>query len=363
MAAGPTEGGRMAHDRQTVTLRDVAEAAGVSLSTASRVLDDRVPPSRSPAAERVRRAALDLGYRRNVMAAGLRRGATGTVGMLVPRLSDSVMAVMYEAVERAARARGTLAVVATTGDDPDDEARAAQTLLDRNVDGLVLATARYDDALPTSLRERGVPHVLVLRTDGVSPSSLGDDATGGYLATRHLLDLGHERVAVVAGPEFTSTARERVRGARRALAERRAPDLPELVVHVPTYGLDDGVRAGERLLGLPPDRRPTAVFAANDNLAVGVMSAAYRLGLEPGRDIAIVGYNDTPLARRMPVPLSSVLVPYDQMAATALDLLAAPDERPAPGRQPSPRIVRAIPTLIPRESSGEPVRPRGQDPR
>ncbi|TNU76089.1 substrate-binding domain-containing protein [Miniimonas arenae] len=346
--AGQTEPGvDVAFERQVVTLRDVADAAGVSVSTASRVLDERGPRSRSASADRVRRAADELGYRRNAIAAGLRRGATGTIGMLVPRLSDTVMAVMYEAVESAARARGFMAVVATSGDDPQDEARATETLLDRNVDGLVLATARFDDSLPASLRERGIPHVLVLRTDGVSASSLGDDETGGYLATRHLLDLGHERVAVVAGPAFTSTARSRLAGARRALTERGLEAPAELVGHAPTYGVDDGVLAGERLFALPAAERPTAVFAANDNLAIGVMSAAYRAGQVPGQDVAIVGYNDIPFSRRMPVPLSSVLVPYDHIAATALDLLAEHGE---------PRIERAMPTLIPRASSGAPLR-------
>ncbi|GIG29600.1 substrate-binding domain-containing protein [Cellulomonas marina] len=121
---------------------------------------------------------------------------------------------------------------------------------------------------------------------------------------------------------------------------------PGLVGHAATYGVDDGVAAGERLFALPPDRRPTAVFAANDNLAVGVMSAAHRAGLVPGQDVAVVGYNDIPLARRMPVPLSSVLVPYDLIASTALDMLVG---------GATPRIERTMPTLLPRASSGGPV--------
>ena len=187
-------------ERRAVTLREVAEASGVSISTVSRILDDRIPQSRSSTAERVRQTADALGYRRNAAASGLRRGATGTIGVLVPRLTDTVMALMFEAVERAARTRGYFAVVATSGDEPDDERRATETLLDRGVDAVILATARLGDLLPASLRDRGIPHVLVLRSDGVSPSSLGDDEMGGYLAVRHLVDLGHRDIAVVTGP-------------------------------------------------------------------------------------------------------------------------------------------------------------------
>ena len=233
-------------ERRAVTLRDVAEASGVSISTVSRILDDRIPQSHSSTAERVRQTADALGYRRNAAASGLRRGATGTIGVLVPRLTDTVMALMFEAVERAARTRGYFAVVATSGDEPDDERRATETLLDRGVDAVILATARLGDLLPASLRDRGIPHVLVLRTDGVSPSSLGDDEMGGYLAVRHLVDLGHRDIAVVTGPDFTSSARARLAGALRATTEA-GWELPPGRVLSGGYGVDDGVTAGEIL--------------------------------------------------------------------------------------------------------------------
>ncbi|HEU4524047.1 MAG TPA: LacI family DNA-binding transcriptional regulator, partial [Gemmatimonadales bacterium] len=172
------------------TIHDVAREAGVSTSTVSRMLDERLPPSRSATAERVRAAALKLGYRRDVYASALRRQHTGTIGVLVPRLSDTVMAILFEEVARACAQRSGFAIVATTQDDPDAERTAAQTLLRQRVDGLILTTARLDDDFTAQLRADEVPHVLALRTDGASPSSTGDDELGGYLATRHLLDLG-----------------------------------------------------------------------------------------------------------------------------------------------------------------------------
>ncbi len=327
--------------RPVVTLRDVAEESGVSVSTVSRILDDRGTPSRTATAAKVRAAAERLGYRRNVFASNLRRGATGTIGVLVPRLTDAVMALMFEAVERAAHRQGYFAVVATCGDDEGDERRATETLLDRGVDGLVLATARLDDSLPASLRERRIPHVLVLRTDGVSPSALGDDETGGYMAARHLLDLGHRDIAVVTGPWFTSSGQDRLRGAQRALTEAGI-GLPDERVISTGYGIDAGHEAGHALL--TREHRPTAIFAANDNLAVGVIGAAHTLGIVPGRDLSIVGYNDIPLASRLPTPLTSVATPFDQIATTALDQLLSPQPNGA-------GIRRALPSLIPRAST------------
>ncbi|MGP6170416.1 LacI family DNA-binding transcriptional regulator [Microbacterium sp. A204] len=332
-------------ERRVVTLKDVAAASGVSVSTVSRILDDRTPSSRSATAQRVRSVADELGYRRNVFASGLRRGATGTIGVLVPRLTDNVMALMFEAIERAARSRGAFAVVATCGDDPDDERRATETLLGRNVDGLILATARLDDTLPASLRERGVPHALVLRTDGQSSSALGDDEAGGYFAVRHLIDLGHRNIAVITGPWFTSSARDRLAGARRALDEAGL-EFPEQRVVSTGYGIESGNEAAARLL-VDEAEQITAIFAANDNLAIGAMTAVGAAGLAVGSDVSIVGYNDIPLAGMLPVPLTTVRTPFDQIAASALDLLESAN--------PDAQTTRTLPTLIPRSSTA----PRG----
>lgn len=329
-----------------VTLKDVAAASGVSISTASRALDDRGNAPRSAAAIQVRKVAEELGYRRNSFASNLRRGETRTLGVLVPRLSDTVMALMFEELERAAAARGYFAMVATSGDDPEDERKAAETLLDRNVDGLILATARLDDNLPRHLREHHVAHALVLRTDGVSPSALGDDEVGGYLAVRHLIDLGHRDIAVLTGPSFTSTGIARLAGARRALAEAGL-EVPAAWLVAAGYGIENGFSAGQGVLGGALGRRPSAVFAANDNLAMGVIAAAHQLNIVVGDELALVGYNDIPLSARLSTPLSSVRVPLAQIAGDAIDLIVSP------GREP--QIRKSMPTLIPRASSGSPL--------
>ncbi|WP_227878479.1 substrate-binding domain-containing protein [Arthrobacter dokdonensis] len=236
-------------------------------------------------------------------------------------------------------------MVATSGDDPDDEQRAAETLLDRNVDGLILATARLDDELPRRLRERGVAHALVPRTDGVSPSSIGDDEVGGYLAVRHLIDLGHRDIAVVTGPSFTSSAVGRLAGACRAFAEAGITPRDEWLLAA-GYGIENGYSAGEAILRGRDAGRPTAVFADNDNIALGVIAASHHFGISVGEDLAFVGYNDTPLSPRLSTPLSSVRVPLAQIAGTAIDLVINPGKDVC--------IRKAMPTLIPRGTRAAP---------
>ena len=194
--------------------------------------------------------------------------------MLVPRLSDTVMAILFEEVARAC-ASVRFAIVATTGDDPDAERTAAQTLLGRRVDGLILTTARLDDDFTAQLRADEVPHVLALRTDGVSPSSIGDDELGGYLATRHLSTSATETSAWCRARTTPPAPSDRAR-APQGHDEAGIPVDDTLIrrLHV-----RHGVRREHRAEPCSANRAPTAVFAVNDNTAIGVLAAAQSLGL------------------------------------------------------------------------------------
>lgn len=334
-----------ANDRKLrVTILDVAAAAGVSKSTVSRILDERLPRSDSDTARRVRKVAEELGYIRDVSAASLRRGRTMTVGVIVPRLTDTVMAMLYEAIAYACKRTGQFAIVATTEDKPDAGREAAETLLNRGVDGLVLATSRLDDDFPSELQTRGVNFVLALRTDGKSASAIGDDRLGGYLAARHLIDLGHRRIGLISGPSYASSARGRLSGYRDALSEAGI-GFDESLVAESTFGIDSGAEAAERLMSL--QERPTAIFAVNDNTAIGALSTLSRRGLSVPDDISLVGYNDVPIVSSLPVPLTSVRVPFDQIARAALDLLS----KDAGGKA---ETIVATPTLFPRRSTASP---------
>lgn len=338
--------GEEAPERQArVTLLDVAEAAGVSKSSVSRILDERLPRSESKTAKRVREVAAKLGYFRDVSASSLRRGNTMTVGVIVPRLTDTVMAMLYESFSHACSRSGRFAIVATTGDEPRADRTAAQTLLQRGVDGLVMSTARIGDDFPAELAARGIPCVLALRTDGRSLSSVADDRLGGYLATRHLLDLGHQRIGLIAGPSYASSSSGRTKGYQQAMAEAGIELNPGWMVES-TFGIDSGADAAETLMRCSP--APTGIFAVNDNTAIGALSALYRLGLSVPNDVSLVGYNDIPIVSRLPTPLTSVRVPFDQIASAALDLLAH-----GPANEQD-RIRIATPTLIPRQSTSRP---------
>lgn len=330
-------------EKRLITMRDVANAAGVSVSTVSRILDERLPPSKSASAEKVRQVARELGYRRDYVASSLRRGGTGTLGVLVPRLTDAVTAMLFEEIARAAARRGYFAIVATCGDDPQEERKSVESLLDRRVDGLIMSTCRLDDPLPRELRKRDVPHVLVLRTDGISLSSVSDDELGGYLATRHLIDLGHKNIGLVGGPDFASNALNRRKGFERAMNEAGL-DINPAWCSSSDFDIRSGEEAGMKILSSSVP--PTAIFAVNDELAIGIVAAAHHQGMAIGQDLSLVGYNDIPLVSRLPVALTSVRTPLEHIAGNAVDMLLNADEN---------RLIRAVtPTLIPRKSTSSP---------
>lgn len=334
-----------------VTIDDVAQSAGVSKSTVSRALNREHRFFRSPSAERIREIAHRLGYEPNPAAANLRRQRTNTIGVLVPRLTDTVMAMLYEEIAAACAKRGHQALVATSYDDAELERDNGTMLLRRRVDGLVLTTARTDGGFCDELIRRGIPHVLALRSIGPSAAAVGDDHLGGYLATRHLIDLGHRSIGLVAGPGYASSALGRRAGYEDALREAGLPIRPELIFSS-SFSMESGEAAGRTLLDLA--ERPTAVFAVNDNTAVGLLSSVQRAGLRVPEDLSVVGYNDIPLAARLPVPLTTVRVPFREIAEAAVDLLLGVQA----GSAPETRTF--TPTLIPRASASPCRAPRGR---
>jgi LacI family transcriptional regulator len=325
------------------TIDDVARLAGTSKSTVSRTLNGPGGAAKSELARRIRVVADDLGYSPNSAAASLRRQRSRTVGVVVPRLTDIVMAMLYEEIASACERIGQHALVATTSDEPENERSSAELLLRRGVDGLILTTARIDDPFFALLTRRDVPHVLALRTAGSgSPSSVGDDHLGGYLATRHLLDLGHRTIALVAGPTYATSAVGRAAGYRTALTEAGIDPASCPIVHG-TFSMEAGEAAAAQILETRPDT--TAIFAINDNTAIGVMATAQRRGVRIPTDLSIVGYNDIPLTARLATPLTSVRVPFRDIATQAILLLQDAQN----GLEP--RHLMFAPSLIPRAST------------
>lgn len=336
-----------------VTIRTIAQALGVHPSTVSRALGPgRAGEVSSETAQRIRDFAAAHGYEPDPWARSLRTRRTRTLGLLMPRLTDSVLAVMFEAAEDRARERGYQAVTLSTRDHQHEERRLVELLLDRRVDGLILATVSMDDPLLPDIDGRGVPFVLLNRASGGYPCVRVDDEVGGYLATRHLLSQGHRRVGMLSGPPDVSTASFRLEGYRRAHAELGVP-LDAALVVPSTFTLQGGVEAATRVLTLP--RRPTALVTVNDATAVGAMAVARDLNLRVPHDLAVVGYNDTDLAPMLPVPLSSVSVPLDEMGRLAVDTLVeslVSTGAPPEGRVFTPHLVVRASSLTSGSTSG-----------
>lgn len=331
------------------TLKELAARAGVHASTISRVANGdprlRIAPETR---DRIEALLRETQYRPNGIARSLKLRQTFVLGVVVPDVTNPFFASMYRGIEDAALPRGYSVVLCNTDGSPDRERSQLQMLLERRVDGFVLASAYLNDANVRRLRADHVPHVLANRySDEHLDAFVGsDDQAGARLVTRHLLDLGHTRVGHLSGPRGVSTSIQRLRGYQAALAEAGLPFETDLMAES-GYMEEGGLRAAERLLALPPDRRPTAVFAVNDLAALGLYSAARRIGLRIPHDVAVAGYNDITDAGRLDPALTTIQVPVHEMGVVAAGMLIDQVES---GQLTSRRVVFA-PQLVVRGST------------
>jgi LacI family transcriptional regulator len=333
-------------------MRDVAALAGVSLKTVSRVVNDE--PNVSPAVrERVNAAIQRLDYRPNLAASNLRRAGarTGLIGALVQDLSNSFSAGLLRALEDAARAHGTGVLAASLDEASEREQAIVHDLVTRRVDGLVLMPAtERQDYLIGELRT-GTPAVFVDRPPrGVDADSVTvDNLSGARIATQHLLDRGHRRVAGLFHLQQVPTVRERLAGFEEAQIERGLTVDPGLVVS----GLTSSGQATEVTHALL-DRAdpPTAIFAARNILATGVVRALVERGMR--RSVAVVGFDDFPLADLLDPPLTVIRQDVARIGRTVADILFDRID----GDDSAPRHVVLQPTLVVR-GSGEIAPPAG----
>ncbi|MFC9787004.1 LacI family DNA-binding transcriptional regulator [Rhodococcus sp. NPDC127528] len=325
------------------TLKEIAERAGVHVSTASRVLRQPEPVDGwSVSALRVREVAAELGYRPNMWAASLRTRKTTTVGVVMPRLTDGVVATTYQGIEEAATRAGYSVLLSSPPDDLEAQRRAIELLVGRQVEGLLLSSLHIPGRpFVESLSVGSLPILTLTRhAEAGLPFVGGDDRHGGYLAARHLIDRGYTDASVIAGPDHASTARDRVLGFLDAFADAAIPVPPERIVPS-SFEVAGGVEAGRTLL----DRfdRPRAIFAVSDTIAIGVLGVTRDLGLAVPDDVALIGYNDIPVAAQLPVALTTVRSPAHDIGATALarllDLVAGRDVESS--RLPVELVVRS----------------------
>jgi len=331
----------------SVTIRDVARAAGVSTATAARALGGY--GHSSPAARRkVSESARSLGYRPNVVARALVSRATTTVGLVVGDIENPFFAAAARGLADVMDAHGYTVLLANADEDAGRERRAVDALRARQVDGMVVVPA--PEAAPEHLAElvsAGVPLVLLDRVVvGVDADSvLARNGAGARAAVAHLAGLGHRRIGVVSdSPEITSSA-ERIQGYRQALrAAGITPDPGLVSIGGPTR--DDGEAAALRLLDRPD--RPTAVFTANNFMTVGALRAARSLGLRIPEDVALVGFDDLDWTTLVQPPVTVVRQPVADLGRVAGERLL----RRLEGDDSPPRRIRLATSLIVRGSCG-----------
>ena len=337
--------------RDSVTIKEVAAAAGVHPSTVSRALNAATRHLVSgEVARKVEAVAAGQGYARDEIASSLRTRRSMTVGVLVPDLTNALFPPMLRGVEDALGPSYTV-IIANTDDDPSRQTLGARRLLARGIDGLVLATARRHDPLVAELLAAGTPFVLVNRTldEGGVSAVVSDDAQGLRLTVEHLARLGHRRIAHLAGPQDLSTGFVRHRAFLDAMrAARLEPD--ERPVAARSYSIAEGVRLAAQLLRAEP--RPIAVLAANDLLALGAYEAAGELGPAVPGDVSGTGFNDMPLVDRLAPPLTTVRVQHYEMGAQAGRLLLRQLDEPG-----SPRMTVHFSVTLSVRGSTAPPRP------
>lgn len=302
----------------SVTIKDVAREAGFSVATVSRVLNNS-GPVRDETRHRIEEVASRLHYTPNVAARSLITRKTLTIGVLLPDLYGEFFSEVIRGIDRAARTGGYHLLVSGSHNDREEIEAAVQAMHGR-VDGLIVMSPGLEPRAIVDGLPRRLPLVLLNCEEGSRGfDSVNVDNYGGAREmVLHLLRLGHTRVAVIGGASDNYDARERLRGYRDAVANEGGVLSEELLVEG-DFTESSGHRAARRLLGLDP--RPTAIFAANDSMAIGALSSLREAGVMVPDEMAVAGFDDIPIARYVSPPLSSVHVPIRGLGVRAVERL------------------------------------------
>jgi LacI family transcriptional regulator len=331
-------------------LADVAGAAGVGTSIASRVLNgDPTVSIRPETRERILAAALELNYRPNALARGLRLARTMTIGIIINLAYYYENAEILMAAERAAAEAGYVTLIADTADFAGRGEAYRRLLFERRVDGLLIASILVTDEFVKELEAQGLPFVVLnRRVRGVGASASVDDALGMRMAVEHLVGLGHTRISYVAGPVEVDPASRRLSGFRAGMRAAGLKISARSVIGCPVD--DDSVfRATQQVLEQSP--RPTALCVWSPTAAVPALAAARQAGFDLPRGLSIIAYNDSPVASYLDPPLTTVHMPLDEMARAGVEcLLRIVDGEPSRGF-----VARTPPTLLARGSTCPPA--------
>ncbi len=329
-----------------VGIREVARVADVSVGTVSHYLNGTSPVS-DDKSRRIQAAIDQLGFVRNNAGRQLRLGHSSTIAYVVPDVSNPFFATIAEGIEQRAAGRGLSVFLANSkGDQPREDAYL-DLFEEHGVRGMIVASPGQIENRLASLSARGTPTVLMgqLASSPSQPSISIDDVLGGYIATKHLLDIGCRRIAFVGGPLSVRQVRDRLEGANRAVRESGAATLE--VIDVETRVISAGHAVGDAIAARDPAMRPDGVFAVNDLVAIGMVQTLIAHGVRVPEELALTGYDDIEYAGSAIVPLTSVRPPHEEFGVAAVDLLLAVID----GEAPDPAHLVFAPELVARAST------------
>jgi DNA-binding LacI/PurR family transcriptional regulator len=303
-----------------VSIKDIARAAGVSHSTVSRALSDS-PLVSDETKARIQRLAQEMGYSPNTLARSLVTRQTYTIGVVVTTIADPFVAEVVQGIEATAHDYNYTVILCSSGAQPEREIAAVEMLRSKRVDGVIVTSSRIGALYLEHLERIGAPIVLINNHNESSGrytfTVTVDNRHGGYLATEHLVQLGHRRIAYVTAPADHSSDLDRMAGYRQALIAGGIEPDPALIV-TGNGRADGGERALQALIEL--GEPPSAVFCYNDMTAIGLMSAARQVGLSVPRDMAVVGFDDIPFASYFYPPLTTIAQPKVEMGRLAMKM-------------------------------------------
>jgi len=325
----------------TITIKDVAALAGVSVATTSRVLSGN-PATSAAARARVQAAVAELDYHPNAQARALRSTRTHAIGLLVPDVRNPFFADLAHTVEQAALVNGFATLLGNANERKDQQDRYLDNLIARRVDGIILAPLGDGSGSIRSVVGREIPAVFIDRTiDGINlPSVITDSETGIREAVDHLAALGHTRIGYIAGPQSTSTGRERSASFVRAAGDRGLSLDPALIIFG-DFQPESGSAAVRTLFALAAP--PTALLVADSPMAIGAIGAIQQLGLRIGTDVALVSFDDIDWLALLDPPVSVIAHSVADMGGIAVDMLRTVIGGGVPEsvRLPSRLIIRA----------------------
>jgi LacI family transcriptional regulator len=305
----------------SITIKDVAQRAGVNASTVSRVINNDCKLSiREETKRRIFDSIRELGYHPNSIARNLRLKTSDAIGMLIPDITNPLFPEVIKGVENLASEKDLSLILCHTGDNHEKELKMIRVLINRRVDGLLLASVHMRAETIEEVEQSGIPYVLVNRGSRKNAGAyvVADNTAGAKMAVHHLISLGHKKIAHIAGFLYTDTGIERIEGYRQELNLADIPFNSGYMVEA-GYTEPEGYQAMNKLLLLPD--RPTAVFAANDLLAMGAILAIQEKGLRVPEDISIVGFDGIWLVERITPALTTVKVALNEMGYLAMNML------------------------------------------